>query len=88
MNASSGKVRIRVDGEPVEAPAGTTLAAALIGSGRAAFRASVTGMPRGPVCGMGICFECCVAVDGRPHVRSCLTVCRDGMDVRLRGESP
>lgn len=81
MSGEIAPVRIRVDGKAVEAPAGATLAAALIASGQAAFRASVTGMPRGPVCGMGICFECCVSVDGRPHVRSCLTVCRDGMEV-------
>jgi len=34
---------------------------------------------------MGICFECRVTVDGRPHVRSCQVVCRPGMEVRTDG---
>ena len=42
------------------------------------FRRSVTGQPRGPLCGMGICMECCVTINGRPHCRSCQTLCRKG----------
>ena len=51
-------------------------------AGVTTFRRSVTGEPRGPLCGMGICFECRVTVDGRPHVRSCQVLCRPGMEVR------
>ena len=47
-----------------------------------AFRRSVTGELRGPLCGMGICFECRVTIDGEQHCRSCQTVCENGMDVR------
>ena len=46
------------------------------------FRRSVTGQPRGPLCGMGICFECRVTVGGRQHVRSCQTACASGMEVQ------
>ena len=55
--------------------------AALIDAGVTAFRVSVSGAPRAPICGMGSCFECRVTVDGRPHQRSCLIPCRDGMIV-------
>lgn len=48
---------------------------------RLAIRTSVTGAPRGPLCGMGICFECRATIDGRVHVRTCMTLCRDGMEV-------
>ena len=37
---------------------------------------------RGPVCGMGVCFECRVMVNGLSHVRSCQTICEPGMEIR------
>lgn len=44
-------------------------------------RRSVTGMLRGPVCGMGVCQECRVTIDGRPHQLACQTLCASGMRV-------
>jgi predicted molibdopterin-dependent oxidoreductase YjgC len=76
------RVVLRVDGAALEVAAGTNLAAALVGAGVLAFRRSVGGQPRGPLCAMGICFECRVTVDGRPHVLACGTLCRAGMEVR------
>ncbi len=74
-------VEIVVDGRRLRVSAGMTLAAALMDSGVSAFRISVSGMPRAPICGMGSCFECRVTVNGRPHQRSCLIPCTDGMVV-------
>lgn len=74
-------VKLSVNGKPVEVPLGTTVASAILAAGEVSFRRSVTGEPRGPLCGMGICFECRVTVDGVPHRRSCQTVCADGMKV-------
>ena len=74
-------VTIIVDGRPIAAPEGTTLASALLGAGITQFRRSVTGESRAPVCGMGVCFECRVTVDGRAHQRSCLIPCTDGLHV-------
>jgi|HubBroStandDraft_1064217.scaffolds.fasta_scaffold1821725_2 aerobic-type carbon monoxide dehydrogenase small subunit (CoxS/CutS family) len=81
-------VRIFVNGSALSVPGGTTLAAALITSGRFDFHASVEGAPRGPVCGMGTCFECVVTVDGRQWVRSCLVECVDGLEVSTHGSAP
>jgi len=78
----SDRVRITIDGAEVEVAEGISVAAAILDSGKSRFRDSVTGAPRGPVCGMGICFECRVSIDGIPHQRSCNVVCRDGMEVR------
>jgi NADPH-dependent 2,4-dienoyl-CoA reductase/sulfur reductase-like enzyme len=80
---SGPSLRFTIDGRPAEAEAGTSLLAALWNNGRRAVRTSVTGEARGPLCGMGTCFECRVGVDGEPHVRSCVTPLRDGMDVWL-----
>ena len=78
-------VRLLVNGEAVEMPAGSMVSAAILKIGTTAFRRSVTGEPRGPLCGMGICFECRVTIDGEAHCRSCQTICRDGMDIRTDG---
>jgi sarcosine oxidase subunit alpha len=77
----SDRVTLLVNGEKVIVPAGTSVAAAILAAGISEFRRSVSGERRGPLCGMGICFECRVAVDGKPGGRSCQIPCRDGMQV-------
>ena len=74
-------VSIFLNGRLVQVHAGTSLAAALLGAGVTAFRHSLTGEPRAPICGMGICMECRVTIDGRPQQKSCQTMCREGMRV-------
>ncbi|HVF31061.1 MAG TPA: (2Fe-2S)-binding protein [Pyrinomonadaceae bacterium] len=60
---------------------GTTVAAAIANTGVTEFRKSVSGEPRAPLCGMGICFECCVTINGVAHQRSCNVMAEDGMEV-------
>ena len=76
------QIAIVVNGRPVAVSAGTTVAAAVLGAGVTTFRRSVRGEPRAPLCGMGICFECRVTIDGVAQSRSCQVLCRDGMVVR------
>lgn len=75
-------VKILVNGKPVTVPSGTIVAAAVELAGAKRFRSSVTGEPRSPLCGMGVCLECRVTINGQPHSRSCLTLCEEGMEVR------
>ncbi|WP_109481095.1 2Fe-2S iron-sulfur cluster-binding protein [Paraburkholderia sp. C35] len=75
------RVRITIDGEPVEVEQGATIAAALAACA-CGTRLSVTGELRAPLCGMGVCQECRVSVDGRRHVLACQTLCRDGQIVQ------
>jgi sarcosine oxidase subunit alpha len=75
------RVNLLVNGKPLSVPAGLTLAVALAKAGIKGFRRSVRGQARGPVCGMGTCFECRVTVNGRGHCRSYLTPCQNGMEV-------
>jgi sarcosine oxidase subunit alpha len=75
-------VVIKINGTPVRVAPGIILAAALAKSGAGRFRRSVLGEERGPLCGMGICFECRVSINGRRHQRSCLALCEDGMEVQ------
>ena len=77
----SETLQLSVNGKPIEVPVGTTVAVAVMTAGESIFRRSVSGEARGPVCGMGVCLECRVTVDDLPHVRSCQTLCTDGMKV-------
>lgn len=75
-----------MNGAPVPARTGQSLAAALMAAGMHDFRHSPGGHPRGLFCGMGVCFECLVTVDGQPGQRACLIVVASGMQVRLAPE--
>lgn len=77
-------ITIKVNGEPVTAYAGESIAAALMASGHRAYRTTAGGSPRGLFCGMGICFDCLVTVNGVPNVRACMTEVSDGCKVELR----
>ena len=74
-------IKLFVNKRPIKVPEGTTVAAALMNNGQELYRRSVGGEPRGPLCGMGICFECRVTIDGVPHERSCLVAAKEGMEV-------
>jgi len=80
-------VRLSVDGRPVEARAGDTVAAALLAAGVLDCRDSaVGGVPRAPYCLMGVCFDCLVRIDGVDNCQGCLVPVREGMRVeRQRG---
>ncbi len=79
-----GRISIVLDGASAEVEAGTTVAAALVNAGIWRFRTAVRGDGRGPICGMGICYECRVTIDGVAHRRACMELCEDGMEVSTR----
>src|SRR5689334_16092177 len=83
-NITPGEViTFAVDGEPLEARRGQTIAAALYTNGRRVLRATrIQGKPRAVYCAMGICFDCIVKVNGETS-RACMRYVEDGMDVRL-----
>ena len=79
-------VTVQVDGRPVRALAGQTVAAVLLSMGQPIFRHTAkTHAPRGLFCGMGVCFDCLVTVDGLPNVRACVTLVQDGMAIETEG---
>jgi aerobic-type carbon monoxide dehydrogenase small subunit (CoxS/CutS family) len=77
---AGGSISLTVNGAGLVVAPGTTVAAAVMMTG-AATRISVSQEPRAPLCGMGICFECRVTIDGVPHQRSCQILCVPGMQV-------
>jgi len=76
-------VTIDFDGQPVQARAGDSVAAALLAAGHVVTRTTPGGAaPRGPYCMMGVCFDCLVEIDGIANMQACMTPVRDGMQVR------
>jgi predicted molibdopterin-dependent oxidoreductase YjgC len=66
-------------GRRIEAEPGQSVAAALIAAGHRSWHTTrQSGAPRGVFCGIGVCFDCLVVVNGRPNQRACLTEVRDG----------
>src|SRR5438105_126929 len=75
------RIAVTINGQPIETSAEQSVAACVLKAQGAAFRRSVTGQSRGPLCGMGVCFECRLTIDGVPHQRSCQVPCHDGMQI-------
>lgn len=79
------KITLQVDGHLCTAYEGETVHAALLANGFRALRiAGKTGEPRGIFCGMGICYECRVTINGVPDQLACMTLATDGMQIETR----
>jgi len=76
-------IEVTVNGRKVRLPEGSSVWAAVTRAGFGYARRSVAGEPRGALCGIGICFECRVTIDGTPHERSCQRDCRPGMSITI-----
>jgi D-hydroxyproline dehydrogenase subunit gamma len=77
--AAADALSIVVDGDTVNGLAGQTIAGVLLGSGRLAWRKTTgDGSPRGVFCGIGVCFDCIVEVNGVRDVRACQRRAADG----------
>lgn len=72
-------ISLKINNQTVLVKEGSTVAAAILASDAENFRRSVSGEPRFPLCGMGICFECRVTIDDVKHQRSCQILVEDGM---------
>ncbi|AHL73757.1 (2Fe-2S)-binding protein [Stutzerimonas stutzeri] len=76
-------IEITLDGRVLQVAPGTTVAAALYLGGDGSSRTSVSGQRRAPLCGMGICQECRVTINGQRRL-ACQTPCVTGMTVETR----
>lgn len=77
-------VKITINGVIVNAYEGESVASAMMCEGISAMRTTVAGDPRGVFCGMGVCFECLVSVDGITNTRACMTWVKEGMEIRTQ----
>jgi len=80
---------IEVDGRPLAARAGETIAVALLAAGRRVIaRSAKYHRPRGAFCLAGSCHACLARVDGVPNQRTCLIACRPGLRVQSQNAFP
>jgi predicted molibdopterin-dependent oxidoreductase YjgC len=85
LDEAGAPVAITVDGTPVTASVGDTVATALIAAGIVHCRTTpVSGAPRAPYCLMGVCFECLVTVDGVGSRQGCVVPVREGMAIETQ----
>jgi predicted molibdopterin-dependent oxidoreductase YjgC len=82
----SDRITFTFDGSPITAAAGQSVGAALTDAGIRSWRTTrKAARPRGLFCGIGICFDCLLTVDGRPNQRACLVTVREGMELDSGG---
>ncbi|WP_205787373.1 (2Fe-2S)-binding protein [Specibacter cremeus] len=82
------ELSLTFDGAPLSARPGQTVGAALTDAGVVAWRTTRNaGRPRGLFCGIGVCFDCLIMVDGVANQRACLTPARGGMELRSGRET-
>lgn len=80
---------LRIDGLAVTAQPGETVAAVMLRQPEPWTRVSpVGGGRRAPYCMMGVCFDCLAEVDGQASTQTCLTLVREGMQVRRQRGRP
>lgn len=74
---------IFVDGDPVTAYPGETVATVLLTAGKDVIRETLLSRsPRGYYCGMGMCCECMVELEEGGRVKACQTLVKNGMKVK------
>ena len=89
LHEPSDPVTLHIDGVAAMARPGETVAAVMLRQAEAWTRRSpISGERRAPYCMMGVCFECLAEVDGQGSTQTCLTVVREGMQVRRQRGRP
>jgi len=82
-------ITLTIDGKPLECEAGLTLAAVMYLDDQRVLRTTPRdGLKRSLFCGMGVCYDCLVKVDGRANIRACQTLVSEGMQVLTQEGEP
>lgn len=83
--STAATVAVTLNGQALQVPIGSSVAAALLAAGVKRFRNSpVSGEARAPYCMMGVCFECLLEIDGVPNRQGCLVPLQAGMAIRTQ----
>ena len=85
LEGEGQRVHMSIDGKPVTARAGDSVAAAMLACGLLYCRTTpVSGQRRAPYCMMGVCFECLVRIDGVDNRQGCLIEVSEGMRIETQ----
>jgi len=73
-------IEFTFNGAPLKAVPGQTIAAAVFAADQKVLRTTrLKGEERSIFCGIGICWDCVVTVNGVTNLRACLIQVNDGM---------
>ena len=73
------------NGLELQGEQGQSVAAALLANQLRATRYTrVESKPRGLFCGIGICFDCLLVINGQGNQKSCITEIKEGMSVTIQ----
>jgi D-hydroxyproline dehydrogenase subunit gamma len=82
---SQFNIEFTFDGESINAITGQSVAAALLAANQRALRKTrFNNNDRGVFCGIGVCFDCLVVIDGITNQRACLIEAKPGMKVQTQ----
>ena len=82
---SQFNIEFTFDGEKIDAITGQSVAAALLAANQRALRKTrFNNNERGVFCGIGVCFDCLVVIDGSTNQRACLIEAKPGMKVQTQ----
>ena len=82
---SQFNIKFTFDGESINAITGQSVAAALLAANQRALRKTrFYNNDRGVFCGIGVCFDCLVVIDGITNQRACLIEAKPGMKVQTQ----
>ena len=81
INVVAKEIDVTFNGQVVKALEGETVAASLTAAGKLSLRQTKAGSRRGIFCGMGVCNECLVAINGQQNIRACMTTVKPGMRI-------
>lgn len=87
LGSTPDSLKIWINGRSVEVSQGTSVAAALLNKNTLCTRTSVQEQTRFALCGMGICQECRVHINGKSHQLACQTVCEAGMVIQTESSN-
>jgi predicted molibdopterin-dependent oxidoreductase YjgC len=74
-------ITLQINKQTISVAEGSTVATAIFAAGPDSFRRSVSGEPRFPLCGMGVCFECRVTINGVKDQRSCQITVEEDLQI-------
>ena len=82
---SQFNIEFTFNGEKIDAITGQSVAAALLAANQRTLRKTrFNNNYRGVFCGIGVCFDCLVVIDGITNQRACLIEAKPGMKVQTQ----
>lgn len=79
------QIRVILNGVSLTSHEGQSVGALLLENGQRATRTTrQNARPRAMFCGIGICFDCLITINGITNQRACVTTVEEGMTIQTQ----